>query len=503
MPRYHPPNSGSELKRSAGVIPDAPNELWRLIFRFATLSHKSSPLYDTSYHYFRDSWLDDQYLDDTLPMKMAITLVCIRWRRLAEEFLYEHVRVCTLARLFEDRPDEERRAIGRFVKRLQLPSRPLHPSITVDNTFSHILTFCPRVTILVQPRWLGGIDSLNRVFWGDIVNPSFRSCLAALLPKVRRVDWCTYGHERNYEHHCAILSTVLQAAPRLRYLSMRFRLDPFPGPSHITLPSLTTLRVEGELGNYGLRLPSLTHLIADNIQVASDTCLFASVPNLRLLQLCGPGAGYQFDVFRLAPHLTEFCCSLHRDTTVVLGCLHAGVRTIRLFCAKDPDRRTVTGFQKKSAMLYTRTSFPALERIVLHGEGWQSVRHTAEFRLFRLRIVDRLNPMLTSGHLLDAKVIGDARMRNTKVLSAKERHRCKFLLSNAEAALFDLDQTIGGHQMVDGLLEQRKTHEVRIQKYRVAIAPHKRLPLELLGAIFAYFMPDFLVCEYDLAKYMT
>ncbi|KAG5640311.1 hypothetical protein DXG03_009262, partial [Asterophora parasitica] len=80
--------------------------------------------------------------------------------------------------------------------------------------------------------------------------------------------------------------------------------------------------------------------------------------------------------------------------------------------------------------------------------------------------------------------IGHAAITNTEILSAEERQRCKVLLSNAEVALFGLDRIIAG------FLAQRKSQEVRILKYRTALAPHKRLPVEVLGEIFAYFIPD-------------
>ncbi|GLB43092.1 hypothetical protein LshimejAT787_1205410 [Lyophyllum shimeji] len=263
----------------AETAPQIPVELWRLVFRFATISPKTARLYDADFYPFWDSWLDNQSLDDTLDVKKAIV-------------------------------------------------------------------------------------------------------------SIKRIDWCTFGNERFYGQHCTILSCILLAAPKLLYLSLRYKLDPFPGPPYFVLPSLATLRLEGEIGLYGLSMPGLKHLICDQIQAAAD-CLLQNLPKLRTLQLCGISQGFQFDVFRLSPHLTEFCCSVHRETTIVLGCLHPMLQTVHLYCASDFDRRTITGFEKKSVMLYNCTTFPALERIVLHGEGWNTFIQHSEFALFRLRIFDR------------------------------------------------------------------------------------------------------------------
>lgn len=371
---------------TSNPLSTVPNELWRQIFRFATTSTKSLQLYDADFYPLKELWSNNQRPDDTLGTKKVIILVCQSWRSLGIEFLYEHVQVETLAKIFESMDDRERKNIGRYVRRLQFPSRPFQYTTCIP--LLNILAICPRLTVLVQPTWEGGLDT-NAVFWENITRPSSHNNLVALLSGVKRIDWCTYGNEDHYQNHCTVLSAILLATTNLSYLHLRYKIDPFPGSSIITLPSLETLLLEGEIGNFGLNTPKVTYMVVDHIDVVSDNCVLQRILGLRALQIYGFGGGYRFDVFRLSPQLTEFCCSVNRETTIAMGCLHPGVRTIRLRCMTDPDRRAVEGFRKKSVMLYNTTTFPALELVVLYGEGWSTFAQHSEFKLFRLRILDR------------------------------------------------------------------------------------------------------------------
>lgn len=357
-----------------------PDELWRAIFRFATFTQASCRLYDVEYLPFRESWLNHYGSDDTLSVKKSIVLVCRHWRALGAEFLYEHMELATLSKVLGSGEDE----IGRFVRRLVLPSRPLegnHNAPLVD-----ALKRCCRVEILVQPAWSGKPDD-DAALWRE--DAGISSGLATLLTRVKRIDWSTIGHERGYENHRRRLAWVLRAASNLRYLSLRYNVDPFPGPSHITLPSLTTLRLHGEIGAFGLSAPNLVNIILNNIDVVSDCCVFRKVgTSLRILQLEGFGEGHKFDILRLSPSLHELCCSVRRETVVVLGCLHPSLHTVRLYCVRNPDAPAIAGFRKKSVLLYDQTALPSLSRIVLHGD-WSNFSKHADFRLFRMRILDR------------------------------------------------------------------------------------------------------------------
>ncbi|RDB15657.1 hypothetical protein Hypma_003995 [Hypsizygus marmoreus] len=377
---------------SLPFTPTVPNELWRLVFRFATTSPESSRLYDVDFAPFRESWLDSQSLDNTLGVKKAIISVCRTWRELGLQFFWEHATTSMVARLIDCSLDNKCRALGRYVRRLELPSRQLQRNTKGQGVrLEDILRWCPRVEILVQPKWSGGDKVGVQDFWGDPNTwPSTPLSLVESFKTLKRIDWCTLGNEGQYPAHRALLAQLLSASPNLRYLSLRYGLDPFPGPSFITLPSLATLHLQGEIGLHGLCLPNLEHLIVNHIQVASEHCVFSRIgPKLKVLQLSGYGDGHQFDVFRLSPDLAEFCCGVNRETVFVMGCLHPRLHTVRLNCSTYPDGPAVEGFRKKSVMLYDKVTFPNLERVVLHGEAWTAFAEHPEFRLFRLRILDR------------------------------------------------------------------------------------------------------------------
>lgn len=366
--------------------PTAPDELWRAIFRFATITTKSSPLYDVDYSPFRESWLDRHSSDDSLSIKKSIVLVCRHWRALGAEFLYEHMEVQTLSKLL-GKEDDGFHDIGRFVRRLVLPSRPL-ADVGGGIQLADILKRCRRVEILVQPAWSGGSED-NITFWTDSSGVTLTSSLATLVTHVKRIDWCTIGNESLHDNHCRRLAGVLRVVPNLRYLSLRYNVDPFPGACSIPLPSLKTLRLHGEIGIFGLSMPNLEHIIVNNIGVTSDFCAFSRIgSSLRVIQLEGYGDGYQFDILRLAPSLREFCCSVRRETIVVLGCLHRSIDTVRLFCVRNLDAPAIAGFRKKSVILYDKTALPSLERVILHGD-WSIFAKHPDFRLFRMRVLDR------------------------------------------------------------------------------------------------------------------
>lgn len=368
------------------LVPTAPDELWRAIFRFATLTTKSNPLYDVNYSPFRESWLDCHSSDDSLSVKKSIVLVCRYWRALGAEFLYEHMEVRTLSKLLGGGEDGCH-SVGRFVRRLVLPSQPL-AEVGARIQLTDILKRCRRIEILVQPAWSGGPED-NIAFWRDNPAVTLTSSLATLLTHVKRIDWCTTGNENVSDTHCRRLAGVLRAVPNLRYLSLRYNVDPFPGPCSIPLPSLKTLRLHGEIGIFGLSMPNLEHIIVNNIGVTSDFCAFSRIgSSLRVIQLEGYGDGYQFDILRLAPSLREFCCSVRRETIVVLGCLHRSIDTVRLFCVRNPDAPAIAGFRKKSVILYDKTALPSLERVILHGD-WSVFAKHPDFRLFRMRVLDR------------------------------------------------------------------------------------------------------------------
>ncbi|KAG5641673.1 hypothetical protein DXG03_004454 [Asterophora parasitica] len=82
------------------------------------------------------------------------------------------------------------------------------------------------------------------------------------------------------------------------------------------------------------------------------------------------------------------------------------------------------------------------------------------------------------------KVLSDAGIRNELVLSPHELECTKVLLCDYEATLLELDRQLAP------LLTRRARIEEHLHTFRVAVAPHKRIPVELLNKIFAECEPD-------------
>ncbi|GLB38661.1 hypothetical protein LshimejAT787_0505260 [Lyophyllum shimeji] len=73
----------------------------------------------------------------------------------------------------------------------------------------------------------------------------------------------------------------------------------------------------------------------------------------------------------------------------------------------------------------------------------------------------------------------DAGKTNNMILSDAERRRTEELIDETESLLASLDREI------DLLTARRAVIAERLRKYRIAVAPHKRLPPEILAAIFS------------------
>ncbi|KAG5640393.1 hypothetical protein DXG03_008811, partial [Asterophora parasitica] len=90
--------------------------------------------------------------------------------------------------------------------------------------------------------------------------------------------------------------------------------------------------------------------------------------------------------------------------------------------------------------------------------------------------------MQSDDQLLYEKVINDAGIRNDLVLSLPEKKQAKALLGDAERTLLVIEEEIAALQA------RRQVHvEHVVNKFHVAMAPIKNLPVELLSIIFSYF----------------
>lgn len=91
--------------------------------------------------------------------------------------------------------------------------------------------------------------------------------------------------------------------------------------------------------------------------------------------------------------------------------------------------------------------------------------------------------MELSDEVLAYKLATTAAAVNHNVLLHSQIQRAKTLLSNAEHSLSELDEAL------KTLAARRDAHKDLIRKYRIALAPHKRLAPELLSEIFLHCIP--------------
>ncbi|KAG6900090.1 hypothetical protein C0993_002938 [Termitomyces sp. T159_Od127] len=90
--------------------------------------------------------------------------------------------------------------------------------------------------------------------------------------------------------------------------------------------------------------------------------------------------------------------------------------------------------------------------------------------------------MELSDEVLSYKLATTAAAVNHNILLHSQMQRAKTLLSNAEHSLLELDEAL------NALSARRDAHKDLIRKYRIALAPHKRLAPELLSEIFLHCM---------------
>ncbi|KAJ6487392.1 hypothetical protein C8R47DRAFT_512405 [Mycena vitilis] len=244
-----------------------PPEIWRDVFRFAVGSIAS---HNGDYLPFQPgpelqemaASLDREHF--RLKTCLSLLRVSRLFREIAEEFMYEDVRIFD-ARGWKsfvtglNRTSRERggRAYGSYVKRLELPSRrtqwrttfppgshnpplPIYP-ISCDSEVScldDILRLCPHLEVLVRPCLR--LDAENITFWSSLI----RNSVLRRLPRLMRLEW----HESELDPrfygtaHSDRLREIVSLAPNLRYLFLSS--DRRNSLADLALPpSLHTIRI--------------------------------------------------------------------------------------------------------------------------------------------------------------------------------------------------------------------------------------------------------------------
>ncbi|KAJ7507502.1 hypothetical protein B0H11DRAFT_127347 [Mycena galericulata] len=399
---------------AGGPASRPPPEIWRSIFSLATGSATS---YAVDYEYFessRELQETSRFKEhDALRMRtcLALVRVCKLWRTLAEEFLYEDVRIVSFRALqslvggLRRSVEEGSEGCGRYIKRLELPVKPTHLRNESDTLpFCHpspmygplsihlgdLLRYCPRLEILVRCLRL---DAEDIHFWDGLTSTPNEGS-PPLCPQLKRLEWSEsdldvrfYGTTNGKR-----LSEIISHSPNLRYLFLSSdRPDVL---NHLPLgQSLHTLRLNRS--HYHSRhvkdletkeIPGITKLT--NL---TNLVLHTTIPSTMLSFITAVGWQLRVLEFTFAPQVTYSSNQMHRilsrcpnleelvyhlgapEISPLKAFQHTALKRVRLKINPEewfPYKHVVlTQFD-----ILAGPSFPGLEQIFLHDISKSFVR---------------------------------------------------------------------------------------------------------------------------------
>ncbi len=211
--------------------PDLPPEIWLLIFRFATSADTST---EAPYEPFQPCPDTAAALSDVaVRVKCVLTLVCKRWRALAQDVLYEDVRIgpglsalsaalCEPPANSEDDDDAAPRAPRHRVRRAVLPyahtatpTRDALPALA-------LLALLPHLEVLVRPP---PKHIYNHDYDRTYQYTNNHCAPTPALPAPRRLEWAfDMTGDAPRVGGINALGDVLDAAPNLRELVLVGRM---------------------------------------------------------------------------------------------------------------------------------------------------------------------------------------------------------------------------------------------------------------------------------------
>ncbi|KAF8184092.1 hypothetical protein K438DRAFT_1124270 [Mycena galopus ATCC 62051] len=340
-----------------------PHEIWFYIHRLAT--GDTSPLVVAHADWF-------QYKPVTDPLEeiarfwrdaSSLVLVCRLWNSLANELLYENIRV---DENFDSllRPSLENPANANLVRSVRLsPTR-------FDHNYA-ILALCPRIQLIVQPE----ASKKDLVF--HALDAGIDTAPLSLSQSLTHIYWS------ESEMTSALLRKLITLAPTLESLFLMNSAVLQSDPEAMTFPPIPRLR---RLGLVPASLSLTTSILQINLQnltrltcspslfLISDAPIF---PSVRTLELFGSRSTIQFaGIFARCPRLRELCydvwngiLELEDEQRSHLECirLHSAVTVIR-------DWSSITSH----FALFVSPQFPKFQRLVLHG-SWYRVVDDAAF----------------------------------------------------------------------------------------------------------------------------
>jgi hypothetical protein len=379
-------------KQDHGVLPP---ELWLSIIRWATCGPPGLDV--PNFEPFIGSFDHDSKGEaDAKAVKCAVVQVCKLWRDLALSILYEDVKVGRGVQALVEALGKTYRGeqLGRCVRRLELP----YPHTgTTTNTSSdlalQILQYCPELETLVRPFMLGSPDSVRYEF--PIRSHSFLN--------LKRLEWWHYNDATRSGGINSLLD-VLRHSPNLQYLVVGGEMmNSVRTGNVLELPALKTLRLRRMNALFvhqicQWRLPSLVHVVVDfpleqngletiwrvfgarlcTVEFARHVGFLLSDQITRFLRGCPRVKTFNYFLnFTSPPPIFGQQCALQ---CIYLHAFPCGMVTDMITAAQERLRLHL--------VFLSRSSFPALRRIILYGD-WGNILRDPRFVEFSQTMTSR------------------------------------------------------------------------------------------------------------------
>ncbi|KAJ7328712.1 hypothetical protein DFH08DRAFT_883090 [Mycena albidolilacea] len=349
-----------------------PAELWLYIHRLATSA--TSPMVVASADRYRYDPVTDPLTDIEHFWRQVSSFVrvCRLWNDLANELLYENIRV-------DDQFDALCTALQNPVNADLVRSVRLSPT-HIEHNYA-VLALCPRLQVIVHPDLTAH----------DLVLPGVDDPVLTLAShSVKHIYW-----SHSHINSTLLLELTAAATPSLESLcitnstvSTLLRSDqetrPFPATNAPNLQRLGMVGVPPRLAQsiLALDLRNLTRLkCSPSLFAISDSGSPVKFPSLRVLELFGSRRAIPFAaIFARCPRLRELCydvwnsiLSPEGERSKTLSCmrLHSAVTVVRDWAP----------IQSHFA-LFISPEFPSLQRLVLDN-SWYRVIDDPLFVPFR------------------------------------------------------------------------------------------------------------------------
>jgi hypothetical protein len=372
-----------------------PPELWLSIIRWATYAPpgldvpKFKPFLGSSDH-------DSKAEADAKAVKCAVVQVCKLWRDLALSILYEDVKVGRGVQSLVEALGKTYRGeqLGKCVHRLELPYPQTGTATsTSSNLALQILQYCPELETLVRPFMAGSPDTVRYEFPA----PSHP------FLNLKRLEWWHYNDATRSGGINSLLD-VLRHSPNLQYLVVGGEMLTSARTGNVVeLPALKTLRLRRMNPIFvhqicQWRLPSLVHVVVDfpleqngletiwrvfgarlcTVEFARHVGFLLSDQITRFLRGCPQVKTFNYFLnFTSPPPIFEQQCALQ---CISLHAFPCGMVTDMISVAQERLRLHLA--------FLSRSSFPALRRIILYGD-WDIMLRDPRFVQFSQTMTSR------------------------------------------------------------------------------------------------------------------